>query len=543
MKNNVFLARYFLLSFIILLVFSCDKDDDSNQKHPYKNSVDFLEGRIFYGGIITSSKETMDYLQTFKVTKVEDSTVIIDTLNITALSTIKEVTNNIRLNNKQYVPYKGAIDGLLNLKCLSEIRTIGGNLEIFDTQLDNLQGLNNLQVIGEDTLNVEIKDSQIIIRDNKALSVLDGLVNIITTSHLTIRNNVNLYNFCALKDIEVLGLYNLEGNWLNPTVIELNSNSTYQKEIYRNPNCEEAYKKKLYSEDIITIESEQELIEFGNEQYTDIEGTITISGVNSLPPIQRLILIDELVIKNTELLNLDDFKYLTVVNSLQLIDNPLLEHLKGLSNAMISQPNVISYEFDFLKESGSLVVSNNDALVNLEGLEKIEYLKTVLIENNKALISLKALSNLAAISNLGRNCEYVNGDFLKTINNDALLNLEGLENMSVLHLYIYNNDALLDLKGLSKISRLELLSVKDNKNITSLNGLNSINEIVNYYDCWAHPRTTILTNNLSLNNFCILKDVNFDYPSPDNYQVVGNAYNPTLAQIKTDDVKNLYKND
>ena len=225
------------------------------------------------------------------------------------------------------------------------------------------------------------------------------------------------------------------------------------------------------------------------------------------------------------------------MNSLQLIDNPLLEHLKGLANTKISQPNVYFRDdiIEFENESGVLVISNNDTLINLEGLEKIEYLKTVLIENNDVLISFKALSNLVAISNPGRDSEYPNEDFLKIINNNALLNLEGLENMSVLHLYIHNNDALLDLTGLSKISHLEWLSIKDNKKITSLNGLNSITAVIDYYDGIKIPGYTVLLDNILLNNFCVLRDVDFDYPFTDNYQVSGNAYNPTLSQIKTDD--------
>ena len=201
------------------------------------------------------------------------------------------------------------------------------------------------------------------------------------------------------------------------------------------------------------------------KEYTEVEGALTISGVNNLVAIERIRLIEKLVIKNTELKNLDDLKCLAILNELHLFDNPLLDNLKGLSNTKISQPiiNFNGGEIEFENESGVLTISNNDALVNLEGLEKIEYLKTVLIENNDNLLSLKALSNLVAISDPGRDSEYPNEDFLKIINNDGLLTLEGLENMSVLHLYVHDNDALQDLKGLSKISRLEVLSIKGNK--------------------------------------------------------------------------------
>ncbi len=464
--------------------------------------------------------------------KNDDATEISETFNGNVI-----ITNQTELEDFASYGYKKInghlkITGVNSLASLIELNEVF-TLEIFDTQLSDLEGLNNLKVTGEDTLNEEIKDSQIIIRDNEVLGVLDGL-NIIVLDHLTVRNNDNLYNFCALKDVEISGFYNVENNWLNPTLNELENSSTCQKEIYENPNCTQAYTRKRFSGDI-TIASEQELIEFGNLKYTDIEGTISISGVNSLAPIENLIVINELVINNTELKNLDDLKCLAILNELHLFDNPLLENLKGLSSTKISQPNVYAYEFDFFNESGALTISNNDALVNLEGLENIEYLRTVLIENNDNLTSLKALSNLVAISDPGRDSEYPNEDFLKIINNDGLLTLEGLENMSVLHLYVHDNDALQDLKGLSKISRLEVLSIKDNKNMTSLNGLNGLTAIIDYHDVYTNPGQKILLNNILLTDFCVLKDVDFGYYSPDHYQVSGNAYNPTLAQVKTDD--------
>ena len=82
-KVNMRYTFIFIMSF--LFVFSCDKDDDTSQKDPYTNSVDLPEGNIFYGDVVTSSAETMEYLKTFKVTKVEGS-LIIDELNLNGLS-------------------------------------------------------------------------------------------------------------------------------------------------------------------------------------------------------------------------------------------------------------------------------------------------------------------------------------------------------------------------------------------------------------------------------------------------------------------------
>jgi hypothetical protein len=491
LKNRLNFLKLFFVVWLIFL-FACDKNDD-----------DVEVSNVYSGNVYITNQTELEEFASYAYKKIEGH------IKITGVSS------------------------LVSLQELEEVFT----LEIFETQLDNLQGLNNLRTFtGEDVLNEEIKDSQIIIRDNKRLSSLEGLASAIFIDHLTIRNNVNLFNFCALKDVEVLGLYNIQENWLNPTIAEIKDSNTCLKEVYINPNCNEPSIRKVYLGDV-DITNQQQLIEFGNQEYTEVEGALTISGVNNLVAIERIRLIEKLVIKNTELKNLDDLKCLAILNELHLFDNPLLDNLKGLSNTKISQPiiNFNGGEIEFENESGVLTISNNDALVNLEGLEKIEYLKTVLIENNDNLLSLKALSNLVAISDPGRDSEYPNEDFLKIINNDGLLTLEGLENMSVLHLYVHDNDALQDLKGLSKISRLEVLSIKGNKNITTLNGLNGLSAIKDYHDVYTNPGYTLVLDNIKLTDFCVLKDVDFVYYYPDNYQVSGNAYNPTLAQVKSAD--------
>jgi hypothetical protein len=491
LKSKLEILRlFYIVSFIFL--FACDKKDD-----------DVQVSNVYNGNVYITNQTELEDFASYNYEKINGHLII------------------------------SGVNSLNPLHGLNEVYT----LEILDTQLISLEGLSSLNTFtGENIEDNNVKDSQIIISNNSSLNSLGGLASGILIDHLIIQNNINLYSFCALQDIEVVGLYNVDSNSYNPSMQELKNENTCDKDLYFNPNCNQDYIRKVYSGDI-NITSQQELIEFGNQEYTEIEGILTISGVNSLEPIERLRLIDELVIKNTELKNLNELKCIAVLNSLQLIDNPLLEHLKGLANTKISQPNVYFRDdiIEFENESGVLVISNNDTLINLEGLEKIEYLKTVLIENNDVLISFKALSNLVAISNPGRDSEYPNEDFLKIINNNALLNLEGLENMSVLHLYIHNNDALLDLTGLSKISHLEWLSIKDNKKITSLNGLNSITAVIDYYDGIKIPGYTVLLDNILLNNFCVLRDVDFDYPFTDNYQVSGNAYNPTLSQIKTDD--------
>ena len=501
MTSNVFFMRHFLFSTLVLLAFSCANDEESECSDLHKGDV--------------------------------------------------TITSQIELNNFGRCNYR-IIEGAIRLSGVTDLMPLENlvqvhSIYIFDTGLKNLNGLDNLNILAGRELNQygnykgpnEIgnyhEEGRIEILTNNELHSLEGLSNLTNIPIITVSNNVKLYDFCELSgDIEGNVHYVVKGNEFNPTRNQLRNQIQCKK--LKNENCDQDFEEHLFTGDV-EITNQQELIDFGTLNYSTIEGTLSITNVNDLNGLEGIRMVTNLKIIDTNIINLDALQCLTDVNSIEIKNNPFLENIKGLMYADISEPNV--YDFDnieFENESGSLIISNNDALINLEGLEKIEYLKTVLIENNDALVSIEALSHLIFISNPGRDSEYPNRDYLKIINNDALLSLRGLDNTKVHHIYIHENDALTNLEGLSSITHLDLLSVKNNSNITSLDGLNNLNEISAYYDSSEIRGYTFIVNNTLLRDLCVLKDVYFfDYPSDDHYQLTGNAHNPSFSQLITTD--------
>jgi len=491
--------RHFLFSTLVLLAFSCANDEQSDCGYLHKGDI-----------TITSQIEL----------------------------------NNLGRCNHRIIEGAIRLSGVTDLTPLENLVQVQ-SLYIFDTGLKNLNGLENLNILAGRELNQygnykgpnEIgnyhEEGRIEIRRNNELYSLEGLSNLINIPIITVSNNVKLYDFCELSgDIEDNVHYVVEGNEFNPTRDQLRGQIQCKK--LKNENCDQDFEEHLFIGDV-NITNLQELIDFGTLNYSTIEGTLSITNVNNLNGLEGIRMVTNLKISDTNITNLDALQCLTDINSIEIINNPFLENIKGLMYANISEPNVFDFDIiEFENESGYLVIRNNDALVNLEGLEKIEYLKTVLIKDNDALVSIEALSNLIFISNPGRDSEYPDGDYLKIINNDALLSLKGLDNTKVNHIYIHENDALTNLEGLSSITHLGLLSVKNNSNMISLDGLNNLNEISAYYDSYEIRGHTIIVNNTLLRDFCVLKDVYFfDYPSEDYYQLTGNAYNPSYSQLIT----------
>jgi hypothetical protein len=493
--------RFFLFLTLGLSAFSCANDDEPDCADVYKGDV-----------IITSQQELNDFGRC-------NYRIIEGALRLSGVDDLTPLENLVQVQNI-YIrdTYLKTLNGLYNLNELA-----GRELN----QYGNYKGPNEIGNYHE--------EGRIEIRGNNELHSLEGLSSLINIPIITVSNNVKLYDFCELSgDIEGNVHYVVEGNEFNPTR-DLLRNQIQCKKL-KNENCDQDFEEHLFTGDVDII-NQQELIDFGTLNYSSIEGTLSITNVNDLNGLEGIKMVTNLKITDTNIINLDALQCLTDVNSIELKNNPFLENIKGLMYADISRPNVFDFNvLEFENESGSLVISNNDALINLEGLERIEYLKTVLIEDNDALVSIEALSHLIFISDPGRDSEYPDGDYLKIINNDALLSLRGLDNTKVNHIYIHENDALTNLEGLSSITHLDLLSVKNNSNIISLDGLNNLNEISAFYDVYEISGYTFIINNINLHNYCVLKDVYFlYYPSDDHYQLTGNAYNPTYSQLITTD--------
>ena len=124
---------------------------------------------------------------------------------------------------------------------------------------------------------------------------------------------------------------------------------------------------------------------------------------------------------------------------------------------------------------------NNPLLVNLNGLEGITVFYPpgtgaidIRIENNTMLADISALSNLTPDSEIERLLIKDNPSL------NSLNGLQGIENAVTQYLEIINNDSLISLDGLNNITGVyDELTIEDNNNLSSLNGLESIQNIDN----------------------------------------------------------------
>ena len=231
------------------------------------------------------------------------------------------------------------------------------------------------------------------------------------------------------------------------------SNDSSENEL-QTINCEEL-PDLTFSGDV-NITSQEELIAFGMNNYTIINGDITISGVNDLSPINFLKQVNGLmIITDTNLTTLEGLTCLNRINvrrryydnGLEIKNNALLKNLNGLSNIVYCP---------------SLKISNNSSLINTNGINNIR-VKNVYIENNESLKSISEFPD--SFKQQSGSGGYIGVDFdcydhdcrrnISIINNNALINLDGLLKIVILHLdelNISNNNSLLELGGFLHIS-------------------------------------------------------------------------------------------
>lgn len=121
-------------------------------------------------------------------------------------------------------------------------------------------------------------------------------------------------------------------------------------------------------------------------------------------------------------------------------------------------------------EIDQFVEIHGDNITNLNSLNSLTSIGLDLyIADNPSLLTLSGLENL----------EYVGGE-LYIKGNDALISLSGLENLTTVNgtfCYILENNSLVDLNGLGSLTSVNFLLIERNPVLTSLTGLNNLNNI------------------------------------------------------------------
>jgi hypothetical protein len=449
--------------------------------------------------ILTSQAEVDSFPINFPISGTLDSNLAIagdDISNLDSLASIHIINGNFSIGGVPSflppMPGTMSIGNLIlsDISGLSNIDSIYGDLEIKKNPL-----LNSLS----DLLNLNDITGSLIIEDNDGLTSLHGLEGITRVGHwFSIDNNDVLTDLSALQNIieidhflfitnntvltDITGLLNIGTDYHdliitgNPLLsmcsiesvcnfLELDSVLVLIENNATGCNSiqqiEDACNGICSSGDI-TFTSQQEVDDFPSlhPDCTEIDGALIVQGA--------------------DITNLDSLAQITSCESLILGEsaagNPLLSNIDGLSNITnisvelrlmgndaLSSIAALSFENTFID---GVYIIDNDALLSLEGLENLDTLNILSIKENDALIDLNGLNNLSLI--------YL---YIIIENNDALLNLSGLDSLTTIsdHLYIVGNEVLSNIDALSNVTTLyAILKINDNAQLSDLNGLDNV---------------------------------------------------------------------
>lgn len=376
-------------------------------------------------------------------------------VNLDGLEGINKVKRNLSVENNAALQN---LDGLSNVDSVS---TLGNFFPLYiyrNPSLENIQGLQGLEHIG----------GPMVIVGCDTLENLNGLENLKTVGgFFVLAENYQLYDASALGNLSsVGGSFTMSGNPLLSdccifTDLINNNGINGSIDIQSNaPGCNSEQDIDSSCGPVICngdlfLSSQAEVDAFGNCQI--IDGNLTIEGadITDLSPLQSLEEITGIlrILYDSSLTTLTGLQNLKKVYRLFIYRNPLLESINSLGNVTDDALN-------------SLVVEDCPLLQSLHGLEGITGCDHIHLDNNDALLDLSGLQNLAI-------CR---GDF--QIGDHALLeNVNGLGNLQEITgtFNIVGNVALTDLSALSNLKTItDRLIVVSNHFLTSLNGLHNL---------------------------------------------------------------------
>ena len=294
------------------------------------------------------------------------------------------------------------------------------------------------------------------------------------TTNPTLLENINKFS-TEVNDL----------NEFNVTITSIPPNTTFYIRAYGinsdgigygNEVVLTSLKENVYNNNVI-LSTQDEVIEFGSNNYTTI-GSLTINGsVTDLTPLNSLVIINSEfnVVNTTHLKDFKGLENLKIVgnifpNGFDIKYNKVLENFSGLSGLEISRGefyisnnnaliNFNGFDSYFAVSAGSLVINNCDNLSSLSGFEKLQFIGDSFgLGNNPKLDDISSLSNLSYIDR-----------HIDIQGNKLLQNLNGLENITDLdNLTLTNNESLNDLNGITNLKSLQLFKLEGNKSLINL---------------------------------------------------------------------------
>ncbi len=304
----------------------------------------------------------------------------------------------------------------------------------------------------------------------------------------------------------------------------------------------------------ITLLTQQEVDDFGANNYTKVIGSVIIGSdtnptpdsIENLDALATLTEVTETlgIYENTELSSINGLSNLISVGlNLVISYNEILSSLNGLNNLTSVgknfqiDNNVALLNVDALSSLTSigsqLTFSSDDNLTDISGLSNLTSLGGFSIDNTPiasisclhnittltgslSLMGISSLEGLNNITTIGEDLDLQHNSFT-TLN--ALSNLTSIGGTFLLH----NNNSLINFDGLTNLTSIGInLWVHSNTALADVDGLSSLASVGNqlHFD-----------GNTSLTSFCGLNTLIIDNNFSNTYSVTGNAYNPTQQDI------------
>lgn len=337
------------LFFIVIVIISCQKSDESE---PSIINPEDLPEKIFTGDLINPTKGELQNFYDQNYTKV---------------------IGEIQLINLDY---------LSDLSLLRKLRDVEGRLWIRDLEINNLEGLNNLE---------RVDGYFILSRLNSA--DLSGLDKLVFVKELLLRDLevLDLSDFNKLEEVGLLWLETLKIENLNGLDNLKAINSHFHIEVCNHlKNLEGATGLEVLNGDFSIFVAEELLDINLLPEIEVISGSLRISHCPKLVNLNGL--------GNLKLIK-EDLMFLNVgVDDFEGFEK--LEKIKG--NFILLQNPIESFNgINKLKSiNGDVFINECDNLINLEGL--------ISIDSIGAELTIKLNENLLNLDGFNPNISYIN---------------------------------------------------------------------------------------------------------------------------------------
>ncbi len=244
--------------------------------------------------------------------------------------------------------------------------------------------------------------------------------------------------------------------------------------------------------DTLVLSTQQEIDNFAIDypNCTNITGHIQITesnpgGITNLNGLSQIIRVegDFKILENTALIDLSGLDNLNFVGHFHIKNNSSLVSLEGLGGL-----ESIGEVGALLSEGGVLRLEYNESLENIMGLSSLQRIEhSINCRNNPQLSGLSGLDALTSLYSLS------------IINCPAITDLTGMPNLTDLStLSLLGNDGLTSLQGLEQSLNISSIQINSNPLLTTLTDLPPLDSLY---------RSVILKDNLSLQNLDGLEGV------------------------------------